>query len=65
MTNELIAEVVADSKKAPPEPKLLIRSIAFFGFLALLCGLMALAVYNLTHSVAPELLWNAITVPTN
>jgi hypothetical protein len=65
MNNELIAEAVADSKKVSPEPKLFIRPIAFFVFLALLCGLIALAAYNLTHSVAPELLWNAITVPTN
>jgi hypothetical protein len=55
MTNELITTAVADSKKSAPKPKLLIMWIAF------LCGLIALAAYNLAHY--PEL-WNAITVPT-
>jgi hypothetical protein len=56
MTHELITTAVADSKKSAPETKLLTMSIAFLAFL---CGLIALAAYNLAHH--PEL-WNAITL---
>jgi disulfide bond formation protein DsbB len=62
MTNELITKPVACSKKSAPEPKLLTMSMAFFAFFALLCGLIALAAYNLAHT--PEL-WNVITGPTS
>jgi hypothetical protein len=55
MTNELVTTAVADSKKAAPKPRLPIMWIAF---LALLCGLIALAAHNL--AVSPEV-WNAIT----
>jgi uncharacterized protein involved in exopolysaccharide biosynthesis len=61
MTDQLITKAVADSKKSAPDPKLLIVSIAFFAFLAFVCGLIALAAFNLAHN--PEL-WNAITGST-
>ena len=57
MTNELITAAIGDSKKPALEAKIIIISS---GFLAV-CGLIALATYNLAHY--PEL-WNAITRST-
>jgi uncharacterized protein involved in exopolysaccharide biosynthesis len=63
MTIELITTAVADSKKSAPEPKLLIMLIAPLAFL---CGLIALAAYDLVHHPEPwnAILWNAVTHPT-
>ena len=60
MTNELTttAAAVADLKESAPKPKLLIMWIAF---LVLLCGMIALADYNLSHYPA---MWSAITAST-
>jgi hypothetical protein len=61
MTNQLITTAVADSKKSVSEPNLLIMPVAFLAFFVFVCGLIALAAYNLAGH--PELL-NAITGPT-
>jgi len=57
MTTKLITTAVGVSKESALEVKLIIISSAFLT----LCGLIALAIYNLAHY--PEL-WNAITLPT-
>jgi hypothetical protein len=61
MINELITTAVTDSKRSPQEPKLLIMPIALLAAFVFLCGLIALAAYNLARY--PEL-WNAITGAT-
>jgi hypothetical protein len=57
MTTKLITTAEGGSKASALEAKLIIISSAFLA----LCGLIALATYNLAQY--PEL-WNAITLPT-
>jgi hypothetical protein len=61
MTSQLITTAVVDSKKSASEAKLLRLPVAFLAFFLFLCGLIALAAYNLARY--PEL-WNAITGST-